>query len=41
MAAQVVGLPRHFSPYSFRVMAVTDPPGQNVPLDDGQLYCLL
>jgi len=36
-----VGLPRHFSPHSFRVATVTDLLQQNVPLDDVPPYCLL
>jgi integrase/recombinase XerD len=38
---KVAGLPGHFSPHSFRVATVTDLLGQNMPLDDGQPYCLL
>jgi len=38
---KAVGLPAHFSPHSFRVTTVTDLPGQNVPLDNGQSSCLL
>ena len=41
MAAQGGGAAKDFSPYSFRVTMVTDLLGQNVPLDDSQLYCLL
>jgi integrase len=38
---KAAGLPAYFSPHSFRVTTVTDPLEQNVPLDDGQPYCLL
>ncbi len=41
MAAEGGGAAKDFSPYSLRVTMVTDLLGQDVPLDDGPLYCLL
>jgi integrase/recombinase XerD len=38
---KAAGLPGHFSPHSFRLVIVTDLLEHNVPLDDGQPYCLL
>ena len=38
---KAAGLPVRYSPHSYRVATVTDLLEQNIPVDDGQPYCLL